>query len=189
MRSCLIAIAGFAIFQPALADEPVGECLDPETLVESQGVRPFAQTRWLEGVPRPLVSTGDMTLDSNSVVWRVTQPIEIATVISSEGMTQSIAGGPQTPVGASGAASPILSDSGLIDLIKGDLSRIHELYEVEKTSSETNWLLSLTPKAEDMSRFVGAITVEGCMKVQAIVVNQTNGDRIMVAFTDEKTGE
>lgn len=179
MRS-LVLIAGLSLALPAAADE----CVAPADMAQAQGVRAFEQVRTLDGVPRPLVSSGEVDLSPEKIVWRVTSPIEIATTISAGGMTQSINGGPETPVGASGAANPLLSDSGLVDLIKGDLSRVDELYDVVETASEKGWSLSLTPKADDMARFVAGVDVEGCTAVTAIIVRQTNGDQISVSFTD-----
>lgn len=164
---------------------PAGEqtCLAPQKVAQELGSRHFVQERHLKGIDQALVSSGAVLVASDSIMWTVSDPIEISTVISESGMTQSIEGGPAEPVGAAGAANPMLSQSGLVNLLKGDLRGVDENYIVSEIENETGWGLSLMPKAQDMAKHVTAINVTGCTKIDSIKVKQSNGDVIFVTFS------
>ncbi|ACT58987.1 outer membrane lipoprotein carrier protein LolA [Hirschia baltica] len=180
-------IIGFAFLlaaqsEPAAADN---QCLAPQSVAQEIGSRKFTQERRLEGIEQSLVSQGIVNVSADAIEWTVLDPIEITTVISPNGMTQSIEGGPAQEVGAVGASNPILSQSGLIQLLKGDLTGADANYTVTDFEINDGWGVSLAPKAEDMAKHVTKIDVTGCMKIDSINVVQANGDQILVKFAEE----
>ena len=179
----LIVSACILIGAPlALAEE----CVEPSDLAGQDGERNFVQTRNLAGVPAPLTSSGHVSFSDQEIVWTVTSPLTIETRIAPAGMTQSIEGGDPEPVGAGGADNPLLSDSGLLELIRGDLSRLEERYDVVHEGPETGWSLTLTPKLAEMAQYVSGVSIKGCAAVDYIEVIQSNGDRISVAFKTQE---
>lgn len=181
MKHVLTAILFAAAAPAGLAQT----CLDPSDLAGQNGARDFTQTRELTGVPAPLRSSGHVAFSDEEIVWTVTSPLTIVTRVAPDGMTQSIEGGDPEPVGAGGADNPLLNDSGLLDLLRGDLSRLDERYDVVREADDAGWTLKLTPKLADMAEFVSGVTIKGCMAVDAIRVDQSNGDAIAVAFDDQ----
>jgi len=167
-----------------IAAAGAGDCTPPVDLVSEPATRAFTQTRMIDGIDRPLVSSGDMALSADEIVWTVTDPIEIITRVTETEMTQAVAGGAPEPVGGAAAAGPILSDSGLIDLLKGDLSNVDARYDVAETESASGWTLTLAPKSAELADHILSIGVAGCEAVSLITLTQTNGDVVTVEFTD-----
>lgn len=181
----MIAIFSSFFVLAAAQDASVVGCLAPENVAKEIGRRPFVQERSLVGIDQPLVSSGIVTVSGADITWTVNDPIEISTVISETGMTQSIEGGPAQNIGAAGASNPMLGQSGLVELLKGDLSSADANYNISDKDVSLGWGVSLTPKAKDMAEHVSQIDVTGCSKIETIKVNQSNGDVIFVKFAGE----
>ena len=183
MRAVLVlALLVLTIAAPAGAR--AGACADPRALAQDLGERGFVQTRRLAGLDQPIVSSGRVTVREDEIVWAVLDPFEVVTRISGTGMTQAIEGGPEEPLDAGGASNVLLSESGLLDLLRGDLSRVDARYRVAEAATPTGWLLILEPVAEDMARHIDHIDVSGCARIGRLAVSQSNGDTITVVFTD-----
>ncbi|MBI1359090.1 MAG: outer membrane lipoprotein carrier protein LolA [Alphaproteobacteria bacterium] len=182
MKRVLIVLAGaLALALPASA-----ACVAPEQLAALTGSHDFVQTRTLKGVSRPLVSSGQVTPQSDGVLWTVTHPIEIVTHVTPTGITQSIEGGPEQPVGPSGSNNPFISETGLIELLKGDLSKLDQRYDVTRgvRARPEGWTLQLKPKGAALAPYISGIAVEGCKRVESITVEQANGDTIRIDLKD-----
>jgi hypothetical protein len=174
------ALAAFVAGAPAMA-----QCLAPEAVAKLEGVHPFVQTRTLTGVARPLVSSGEVEAKGDAVIWRVTKPVEIVTTIGPTGVTQAIDGGPAESV-SGGGNNPFFSETGLLDLLKGDLSGVEARYGVTRgvRKAPAGWTLDLKPKSEALAPYIASISVAGCMRVEAVAVTQANGDVIRVDLKD-----
>ena len=178
MKSLLLATAMILSAPIVIAQD----CIDPTELAGQDGEREFTQSRHLNGVPRPLTSSGVVSFSDEEIIWSVTTPLTIVTRIAPEGMTQSIEGSNPEPIGAGGANNPLLSDSGLLDLIRGDLSQLDQRYDIVRADDDAGWSLDLTPKQDEMGEYVDRISISGCSAVDVISVFQSNADMISVAF-------
>jgi hypothetical protein len=177
LRAGLIASLMLTLATPAAA-----ECAKPEELAMVRGEHAFTQTRTLKGVARPLISSGTLEAQADGVVWKVTKPIEIVTRIGPKGVTQSIDGGPEEAVGAAGANNPFFSETGLIDLLRGDLSKLDQRYQVARgtRAKPEGWKLALTPKSASVTPYISNIAIEGCTRVESVAVAQANGDMMRI---------
>jgi hypothetical protein len=178
----IVRIAILGALMAGLAAPAMAACAKPEELALVRGEHAFAQTRTLKGVARPLVSSGTLETSADGVIWKVTKPIEIVTRIGPKGITQAIEGGPDEPLGAAGANNPFFSETGLIDLLRGDLSKLDTRYQVARSTrtSPEGWRLALTPKSASLTPYVASITIEGCTRVESVAVAQANGDMIRI---------
>ena len=166
----------------ALAAPAMAECAKPEELAMLRGEHAFTQTRTLKGVARPLVSSGTLETQADGVVWKVVRPIEIVTRIGPKGVTQSIDSGLEEPVGAAGASNPFFSETGLIDLLRGDLSKLDMRYQISRgtRAKPEGWKLALTPKSASVASYISSIAIEGCTRVESVAVAQANGDMMRI---------
>ena len=183
-RASLIVALSIALAAPAMA-----ECAKPEALAMVRGEHAFTQTRTLKGVARPLVSSGVLEAQADGVVWKVTSPIQIVTRIGPKGVTQSIEGGPEESVGAAGANNPFFSETGLIDLLRGDLSKLETRYQIAQSARKTpeGWKLALTPKSASVTSYISSIAIEGCTRVESVAVSQANGDMMRIDLKPDQT--
>jgi len=163
---------------PAFAD-----CAKPEAIAAPKGEQAFTQTRVLKGVKRPIVSTGSVLVEGETVLWTVKEPIEIVTRITKSGVTQAVDGGAPEPLGPEGSDA-VLVQSGLMDLLKGQLTALDTRYSVKRAAREKGegWKLDMTPKAEQLKGWISGLEVEGCNRIETVSIRQANGDVMNVAL-------
>jgi len=176
----LAAVSAVALFQsPSFADS----CPSPQDIPSVNAERSFTQTRRLEGVSEPLMSKGTVVMSEQDILWAVSVPIDIKTRISPEGVFQSVLGSAEEPLQTSSETNPLVTQTGLIALLRGDFSETENYYNVTENESDShNWSVSLTPKSEEISPFISTITVTGCENIQVFEVSQLNGDTMKVEF-------
>lgn len=179
----LVAIAAASC---ALAGTAMAQCADPLSgdLAPPREPQAFTQERHLKGVSRPILSRGVASIEDEAVIWRVTTPIEIVTRIDDDGVTQAIDGGPFEPV-AQAAGGDLSTQLGFAALLRVDVEALRLSYEVEAAPNEPGspWALKLTPRDTQLSQQIAAIRVEGCSVVDGVMVEQTNGDQLVVRFS------
>lgn len=157
-------------------------CADPMRLAAEYGTFGFTQTRHLSGVRAPLVSRGQAVVAENRIDWRVTQPLDIRTVITPSGITQSVEGGAPQRMGGQGDA--FLSSAGLLNLLSGDISSLSSHYDIARSAGASGgWRVRLTPKAAGMARFLSYIEAAGCERVSNVEVRQANGDWMEIVLS------
>lgn len=170
---------------PSLAAPP---CKPPEELAApANEAIPFKQTRILKGMSKPIVSQGEMIAHAGEIEWRVLKPVEIVTRVSSQGVTQSVAGGRPEPVGK-GESGAFLAETGLSDLLRQDFSKVkqHYLEKREERKTPPGWSIKLTPKDKRLAPHLSAIALETCQRVEWIEILQANGDKFRVDFSEPK---
>ena len=157
-------------------------CVAPDSLARTEGVFSFVQTRELVGVDAPIVSSGVVEFKPDLITWTVSEPIEIVTRITPQGVTQSVDGGEPTSVGA--VSSPMFARSGVDAMLRGDFDGLSANYEMERGNTSAGWVLRLTPLSEDVREFISEISLTGCSRIDAIRLVQANGDVMKVAFAE-----
>eukprot|EP00919_Chromeraceae_sp_WS-2016_P001487 GHVR01003640.1.p1 GENE.GHVR01003640.1~~GHVR01003640.1.p1 ORF type:complete len:183 (+),score=7.53 GHVR01003640.1:567-1115(+) len=161
-------------------------CMQPAEMTGFTGERAFTQTRKFEGIDQSMVSTGTALIEGEVIVWTVTDPISIAMTITDTSITQSIEGGPDEPVGSTASISPLLSQSGMFDLIKGDLDADSIQYDIEITDeTDDGWTVALTPKSTKLAEIVSSIEISGCQALDHLTLRQASGDTVTVAFSGD----
>jgi hypothetical protein len=163
-------------------------CVDPAALKPARGAFEFRQTRYLKATHAPLVSQGVATVSPGRVEWRVTRPIDVVTVITKGGVTQSIEGGPAQPVGGSSNVDPLLRSLGLLQIVSGDFAGARTNYDVETEPHPPGaaWKLTLRPKDRQVSRFLDHIEIAGCDRPAEVDIFQANGDRTRLEWAPRK---
>lgn len=179
------ALAAFSVLGAAHA-QAQSQCVKPEALGPLATKRAFVQTRRLKDIAKPLVSRGMAEPIADGVLWRVTEPVEIVTRITPKGVFQSVEGGPEETVASAASNDPFLADTGLVQLLRGDLQQVESRYESRRSAraGKTGWRMDLTPKSEALRKFISSVTVEGCATLDHVGLTQANGDRIEIDFAN-----
>jgi hypothetical protein len=159
-------------------------CADPSTIHADRGAMAFTQTRHLAGTRAPLVSRGRVDIAPQQVNWHVTDPLDVLTTITPNGITQSIENGAPQHVAPQGAGDAFLSSAGLFDMLAGNFSALGAHYVVTRrpASADGAWHLRLTPRAAQLARFLSYIDVTGCDRVSGVEVREANGDWMEIAL-------
>lgn len=176
-----------ALFFVVLTGSPAGaatSCPAIDDIAESASERDFQQVRRLTGIPQPLVSSGTVIVEDDQIIWNVTDPLNVTTIISETGITESIEGGPASAVETGGGMNPLLT-KGLFDVLGGDLTRASTYFSVEHLPNDAGrWRVRLVPKDPQVADYLAAMTVSGCTAIDTITTDQTSGDQMTITFQD-----
>lgn len=127
-----------------------------------------------------------MDITSDKVTWQVLDPINIRTVITRSGITQTIGDEPPQQLTANGDA--FFSSSGLLSLLTGDFQALRAFYLITRGPDTPDgfWSMQLRPKEAKMAKFISAIDVAGCNAVNRVSLHQPGGDNMDIRFAPIK---
>lgn len=160
------------------------DCPPPTSLHQTSIDRPFVQERFLAGVERPLKSRGRLQVDGEATVWHMTAPFDVKTTIDASGITQSVDGGPPSPLGAGSAQIGAQVARVTAAMLRGNWAELRNLFTVTTAHDDpaANWTVSLKPLDQRLASVLSAIDVEGCTDVVGIIVSHPGGDREVIRF-------
>jgi hypothetical protein len=164
----------------------VAACPAPQTLHVDAFERPFHQEKYISGMDTPLRSDGRISARDNKVVWHMQTPFDVKTVITSEGITQSVDGGAASPV-ASGASEVAASIArSMAAIMQGQWDGLRSMFSVDlsKPLEDKDWHVVLTPLDPRLKSLLGTITVRGCEDVSSVDIARSDGDREYIQFGD-----
>ncbi|GAB2179352.1 hypothetical protein DLREEDagr8_49100 [Dongia sp. agr-C8] len=158
-------------------------CVAPDQLKIDAVDKHFSQERHLSGVDSPLKSEGALKLDKDRISWHMTAPFDVETVITPQGITQSIDGGPAEPTGdVAGLGPKIATLFG--NLLHGRWAELNTVFNVVKQPGAAGapWAVSLQTTDPKLQEAVSQIDIEGCVDISTIRINHKNGDYELIRF-------
>ena len=177
--ACLLSLAGAL---PAVAES----CPSPKDIQLEEVDRAFVQERHVEGMSKPLVSRGQLHADADEIVWHMQDPFDVKTVITSEGISESVSGGPLQPAGAGSAELGASVARSAAALMRGQWDELSSLFNVSSPSTleSGEWQVVLTPLNDRMKQAVGNIAVTGCADVERIEIGgEEDSERHLITFS------
>lgn len=162
-----------------------GGCLAPDKLTLGVIDRRFVQLRFLSGLSQPLRSEGRVQVTQDRVSWHMTLPFDVETVITPDGVTQSVNGKPATDVAGAGAFGGALVRS-LADMLQGRWEPLRASFEVTQpaTTAGAAWTVRLRPRDATLLALFDRIAVTGCRDVTQVEISHPGGDREVIDFLD-----
>lgn len=173
---------------PAAAES----CPSPKDIHVEKVDRAFVQERYIEGMSKPLISRGELHADADEIVWHMQDPFDVKTVITSEGISESVSGGPLQPAGAGSAELGASVARSATALMRGQWNELSSLFNVSSPSTLEGgeWEVVLTPLDERMKEAVGDIAVTGCADVEKIEIGGEDAqERHVIVFADSAAGQ
>lgn len=135
----------------------------------------FVQRRSIEGLPRPLVSEGELTITATQVLWHTQQPLQQQLTISAEGIT---AGGDGTTMRGSEVVAQLL-----LAVLQGDAEALAQNFSYQQAEH----CLALQPKAAQLQQFIREITSCGSAGIEQVTIEETQGNRSVITFTPRES--
>ncbi|MBO6634134.1 MAG: outer membrane lipoprotein carrier protein LolA [Parvibaculum sp.] len=181
MKLAALLVLSAAVLPSAVS---AAACPSPKDIKVGEVDRAFTQERHIEGMSKPLLSRGRLTADENRIVWHMTEPFDVETVIAPDGITESVDGEATRPVATgTGELGSAVARSAAA-LMRGNWEELSTLFEVSEPAKLDNgdWQVLLAPRNERMKRAVGLIEVTGCEDVERIEIGSEGGDRHIVTF-------
>jgi len=158
-------------------------CIGPDQLKIDAVDKHFVQERHLSGVDNPLKSEGALKLAKDRISWHMTVPFDVETVITPQGITQSVEGGPAEPSGDVAGLGPKIAML-FANLLQGRWDELHAVFNVSKkpVPAGAPWAVTLQTIDPKLQEAVSQIEVEGCTDVSKIKVLHKNGDYELIRF-------
>ena len=179
---CSLLLLLLALLAPQARAEV---CLTPDDLRPGAIDRSFVQLRYIAGLSQPLRSEGRVRVTEDRISWHMTKPFDVETIITPDGLSQSVEGKPPTQVVGGGAFGGALVRA-LADLLQGRWEPLRASFEIEpgEVSVGKPWSLRLTPRDERLLALFDAIAVSGCRDVTDVEITHRGGDREAIQFLD-----
>lgn len=162
-------------------------CPAPDTLKATSVDRRFVQEKYLSGMEQPLRSEGRMTATDDEIVWHMIKPFDVRTVISEEGITQSVSGGDEQPVAAGTGQIAGSVARSMAAVMRGEWDALEGVFDVDMSGAKggeaaKEWVVGLTPHDDRLKAIMGKIVVRGCKDVSTVDFGAADGDREHIQF-------
>jgi hypothetical protein len=161
-------------------------CPAPGDLRATALDRHFTEEKFISGMSKPLLSEGRLTARADEVVWHMTSPFDVRTVIAPSGIMQAIDGGEPTAVGPGASEIGAGIAKSMAALMRGQWSELKTMFDVAlpSTPASGEWQVVLTPLDPRLQGMLGTITVRGCEDVSRVEIARDGGDREVIHFDD-----
>ncbi len=169
---CMAALMASA----AHADDALLRQLEERLGRQSCTTGTFVQTARVAILNEPVVSRGRFYADAGTgISWHVDAPI----AVQFQFVSAAASAQPGASRGAIAWVARILNA-----VFTGELGTLQQMFNISGTTQASRWTLALSPKTSALRRFVSTISVEGADAINAIRIEQADGDSIEIVFSD-----
>lgn len=150
----------------------------------------FTQSKTIQGLQRPLLSTGQFLLAqrpvAEGVLWRIEQPIQLSYWLTEQHMIEIQANGQRQIRRASdmpGFSQIGRIMSSLFRLNQRDLQQYFTWqYKEQGNDGQEAWLLVLTPSAQ-LASVIRQVRLGGKQYIEWIEIDETNQDKLRIQLS------
>ena len=132
----------------------------------------FEQRKYLSGLPRALVSSGEMTITEEAILWETQKPQKQSLKITEQGIFK---GSQQTSATGSETIAELL-----LAILKQDERVLQELFSL---SLQKN-CVQMVPNSDTLAGVMQRILSCGNTRVERVELHETNGNRTEINFAE-----
>lgn len=145
----------------------------------------FTQSKTLEALTRPLLSTGRIVfVEGKGVLWQVLEPFPTRVLVKKETLTRwNDEGVPQT---LGYGPNPIFNalSQVFLTVFTGRIERLKEAFLTESSITAEQWTLTLIPRTSALSAIIVNLRISGRTFVDQLLIDEKRGDRTVIQFAD-----
>lgn len=134
----------------------------------------FEQHKYLSGLPRALVSSGEVTITDDEILWRTLKPQSQILRITKQGVFEK---SEQTATAGSDTVAELL-----LAILKQDKELLQQQFVLSLRES----CVQMKPRSEVMSNVMQSILSCGAERVERVELNETNGNRTVINFSEAR---
>jgi len=182
---CLAPLMAIAAMQPVHAAPALQQLtarLDRSEVIHAG----FIQTKTLHALKRPLRTSGRVVFArGQGVLWLIEKPYQASYALNADSVTETGPDGARRVRAAREA--PALAQVGRVfqAIFQGELKGLEEHFAVTVSGDAERWRVELTPKPA-LARFLKGISARGGRFLDLIEVEETQGDRTRIEFSDAR---
>ena len=143
----------------------------------------FVQTRQLQGLPRPIISSGNFIFwRQHGLYWETLQPFYQATTFTRDEVITWLA--PEGPAQPAVSKDPVQKyvNRILLSVFGADMGMIDKLFSSQWQSDGDNWSVALTPANATVEKAIAHAHLSGAQYLQQLRVTSSSGDVSTMVF-------
>ncbi len=146
----------------------------------------FLQSKQIKILSRPLISSGSFIYThTKGLSWRVEKPIVTRMLITQDGMYEYVENDPDRVKSIIPSSGPMTAFTNLFGaLFTGNTPELEKIFSIEIQGESNVWIMELTPKNQNLAKFVKKIRLSGTDHVEAIDIDEINGDETRLTFSN-----
>ena len=148
----------------------------------------FRQTRQIKGLTQPLRSSGEILISrEKGLWWQQKTPFVLTLLLDEQRMVQQVAD--QRPQVITAQSNPQMFQFNhlLRSLFQADRSVLEANFTLTfRDRQHGEWTVLLQPKTSPLDKVFNAITLEGKDYLNQIVLDDRQGDRTEIVFSDQR---
>jgi hypothetical protein len=143
----------------------------------------FVQEKQMAAFKKPLVTRGRLVfVRGEGVAWKIEAPLKLIYILTDNRIVE---------IGEDGKANirnakdvPGIAQVGRVfrALLGAQTSAIADIFTTTPDGPPEAWRMTLTPKPGPLTQFMRQIQLAGGRYVERIVIEETNGDKTVIAF-------
>lgn len=141
----------------------------------------FEQEKQVEGLARPLTSSGELLLvRGQGLWWHQLQPFELALSLTAKRMSQQVG---QGPVQVIDNPQLLQFSSMMLALFGSNEQTLTRYFALAFQSGEQGWSLVLTPQVAPLDKVFASLTLSGGKQLERLVITDRQGDETRIRFS------
>ena len=178
----LMLLAAPALWAFSLAD--LAQTLQKPANVQGA----FTQQRYLKSLAKPMTTSGTFTLvPKKGLLWQMQKPFDTTLRVRADGIMQWT---------GSAWTNPNANKLGqnrqiqlFLDLLGGNTQGLEKQFDLSLSGTAQQWTLQLTPKTAITRQIFTRIDIIGDSVVRKIELNEKQGDRTVMQFSQIQMGK
>jgi hypothetical protein len=147
----------------------------------------FEQTKHMADLQRPIVAHGRMLVwGQTGVVWEIDQPVKNVIVLRENTTVRIDARGRRQTSRAEHDPAAARMGRVLNALLQGDTATLGQWFQIAAQIGAQGWSITLTPRKGPMAAFLNSMQVMGDKFVQAVALDESNGDSTRIRFLNHR---
>lgn len=148
----------------------------------------FRQTRQIKGLTQPLRSSGEMLISrEKGLWWQQKTPFVLTLLLDEQRMMQQVAGERPQVITAQSNPQMFQFNHLLRSLFQADRSVLEANFTLTfRDKQHGEWVMLLQPKTSPLDKVFNAITLEGKDYLNQIVLDDRQGDRTEIVFSEQR---
>jgi hypothetical protein len=150
----------------------------------------FDQSKQLVGMKKPLLSNGRFCVAAGKgVLWRTLQPFPNTLRLTRDEIVHLQ--GERVTMRLDAQQEPVVRmiNGVLFSLLAGDLTQLETLFDGDGSVDGKHWRVALKAREAGLAKVISGVALEGGAYVNAITLNEANGDRTSIVFSAMQTGD
>ncbi len=148
----------------------------------------FTQTRKIEVLSRPLHSRGHFLFSKDrGLAWLLEEPFKTNLVLTHDTVIEWEDEKPRARHALASRPSLASLKAILFPLLSGDFAELENSFASVVKTDQANWILTLTPRNDEVRKTVSSIEIKGGEAVETINVHEIGGDVTQLEFTNYQT--